>query len=74
MRAPADYADSFKVLEENNILKPDISLKLRQMVKFRNRLVHLYGEIDDVYIIEFIKNDLKDIEQLKTIITKTYLT
>lgn len=74
MRAPTDYADSFKVLEENNILKPDISLKLRQMVKFRNRLVHLYGEIDDVYIIEFIKNDLKDIEQLKTIITKTYLT
>ena len=73
MRAPTDYADSFKVLEENNILKPDISLKLRQMAKFRNRLVHLYGEIDDVYIIELIKNDLKDIEQFKTIITQIYL-
>lgn len=33
MRAPTDYADSFNVLEENNILQSEISLKLRQMAK-----------------------------------------
>ncbi len=74
MRAPTDYADSFSVLEENNIIEPELSLELRQMAKFRNRLVHLYGEIDDIYILEFITNDLKGIERFKTIITKTYLT
>ena len=74
MRSPTDYADSFNVLAENNILNPELTTKLRQMAKFRNRLVHLYGEIDDIYILEFIKNDLKDIQRFKTTITKNYLT
>ena len=48
-RAPKDYADSFKVLEEHGVLNEDLGMRLRQMAKFRNRLVHLYGEIDDAY-------------------------
>jgi len=43
-----------------------------QMAKFRNRLVHLYGEIDDAYVYEFMKKDLKDIEEFKSIIIKRY--
>ncbi len=73
-RAPKDYADSFKVLEENNVLHKELGKKLRQMAKFRNRLVHLYGEIDDEYVYEFIKKDLKDILDFKTIIAAKFLT
>lgn len=54
-RAPEDYADSFKVLEENDLLDPEEGIKLRQMAKFRNRLVHLYGEIDDAYVHNFMR-------------------
>jgi uncharacterized protein YutE (UPF0331/DUF86 family) len=72
-RAPKDYADSFKVLEECDVIGKELALKLRQMAKFRNRLVHLYGEIDNTYVHTFIHHDLKDIHEFKTVIANQYL-
>ena len=71
-RAPRDYADSFMVIEEEGLVPPELGQRLRQMAKFRNRPAHLYGEIDDAYVYEFIKEDLKDIEEFKSIIIKRY--
>ena len=71
-RAPKDYADSFSVLEENEILESSLTIKLRQMAKFRNRLVHLYGEIDDKFVYEFIHNDVKDIRTFQKVIMTNY--
>lgn len=71
-RAPKDYADSFKVIEEEGLIPPELGQKLRQMAKFRNRLVHLYGENDNTYVYEFIKEDLKDIEELRSHIINKY--
>jgi uncharacterized protein YutE (UPF0331/DUF86 family) len=73
-RAPKDYADSFKVLEEHAILNGDQGTKLRQTAEFRNRLVHLYGEIDDAYLYEFISKDLADILDFKKVIAAKFLT
>ena len=72
-RAPKDYADSFKVLEEQGVFDEKLGMKLRQMAKFRNRLVHLYGEIDDGYVYEFMRKDLKDILDFKSVIATKYL-
>jgi uncharacterized protein YutE (UPF0331/DUF86 family) len=72
-RAPKDYADSFKVLEENQVLDENLGIKLRQMAKFRNRLVHLYGEIDDAYVYQFIEKDLQDILAFKSLIARRFL-
>jgi uncharacterized protein YutE (UPF0331/DUF86 family) len=72
-RAPEDYADSFKVLEENGLLDPEEGIKLRQMAKFRNRLVHLYGEIDDAYVHNFILNNLPDILNFESVIAGRFL-
>jgi len=72
-RAPKDYADSFKVLEENSIINADQGNKLRQMAKFRNRLVHLYGEIDDAYVYEFMTKDIQDIVDFKAVIAGKFL-
>ena len=72
LRVPKDYADSFMVIEEEGIVARELGQRLRQMAKFRNRLVHLYGEIDDAYVYEFMKEDLKDIEEFKSIIIKRY--
>ena len=38
------------------------------MAKFRNRLVHLYGEIDNTYIFEYIIGEIKDFNEFKSII------
>ena len=73
-RPPKDYADSFKVLEEQTILNEKQGTKLRQMAKFRNRLVHLYGEIDDAYVHEFMNKDLQDIVVFKAVIAAKFLT
>jgi uncharacterized protein YutE (UPF0331/DUF86 family) len=73
-RAPEDYADSFKVLEENGLLDPTEGVKLRQMAKFRNRLVHLYGEIDDAYVHEFLLKNLQDIRNFESVIASKFLS
>ena len=70
-RAPKDYADTFTVLEENGIIPAELGHRLRQMAKFRNRLVHLYGEIDDQAVYRIAREDLDDIEAFKTAILKT---
>lgn len=72
-RAPKDYADSFKVLEEHEVFDEKLGIKLRQMAKFRNRLVHLYGEIDDGYLYDFIEKDLQDLLEFKKVITGKFL-
>ncbi|MCF8080934.1 MAG: DUF86 domain-containing protein [Desulfobacterales bacterium] len=73
-RAPKDYSDSFAVLEEEGILPADLSARLRQMAKFRNRLVHLYGEIDDRKVHAIVLTDLGDIEQFRKMIIKRFLS
>ena len=72
-RAPKDYADSFSVMEENGIVSSNLGKNLRKMAKFRNRLVHLYGEIDDAYVYDFLTADIDDIKSFKMIVTERYL-
>lgn len=72
LRAPRDYSDSFLVIQEEGLIASELGDKLRQMAKFRNRLVHLYGEIDNINVYEYIKGDLKDIEEFKSVIIKQY--
>ncbi len=67
-----DYADSFKVLEEHDVLNEGLGKKLRQMAKFRNRLVHLYGEIDNAYVYTFIEHDMQDILDFKKIVVQRF--
>jgi uncharacterized protein YutE (UPF0331/DUF86 family) len=61
-RPPNDYADTFTVLAERGILEQDFAERLRRMAKFRNRLVHLYGEIDNRQMLRVLGEDLGDFE------------
>ena len=72
-RAPKDYADSFKVLEEHDVLNEELSMKLRQMAKFRNMLLHLYGDIENQYVYEFMNKDVQDIPDFKKVISAKFL-
>jgi len=71
-RAPKDYADSFMVIEGEGLVPPELGARLRQMAKFRNRLVHVYGDIDDEYVYRFITEGLKDIEEFKRVVISRY--
>jgi len=71
-RAPKNYADAFQVLAEQKILDSELATRLQQMAKFRNRLVHLYGEVDDEFVFKALTEDLKDIFEFKKTIVETF--
>ncbi|PIV20958.1 MAG: DUF86 domain-containing protein [Deltaproteobacteria bacterium CG_4_8_14_3_um_filter_45_9] len=59
-RAPEDYADTFQVLGEQGIFDKDFLRTLKDMARFRNRLVHLYREVDDEQVFEILQSRLDD--------------
>jgi uncharacterized protein YutE (UPF0331/DUF86 family) len=61
-RRPADYYDTFVVLHENGILPEDSMPTLRKMVSFRNRVVHLYWEVDDATVYRILQENLGHFE------------
>ena len=69
LKAPNDYADSFKVLGETGVFEEAFMQRLIEMTRFRNRLVHIYWNLDDELIYKIICEDLKDIEQFLEIIS-----
>ncbi len=66
LRSPRDYADSFAVLSEHGIISKEFSQVMQQMAKLRNRIVHLYGEIDDRQVLEILQHRLGDFETFKS--------
>lgn len=62
-RVPEDYGDTFKVMSEEGAFDTEFSVELVKMAKFRNRLVHLYWEIDDTMIYKILEGYLGDLNK-----------
>lgn len=60
LRVPDDYADTFRVMAEARVIEKGFAVELRNMAKFRNRLVHLYWEVDDKQVHEILNTRLDD--------------
>jgi uncharacterized protein YutE (UPF0331/DUF86 family) len=63
LRAPEDYADTFSVLEEHGVLENDFAESLKEMARFRNRLVHIYWEVDEEQLYEILQSRLGDFKK-----------
>jgi uncharacterized protein YutE (UPF0331/DUF86 family) len=61
-RFPKDNADSFAVLVAEGVLPGEFREPLRAMARFRNRLVHLYWNVDDPRVHDYLREGLVDIE------------
>lgn len=59
-RAPEDYADTFSVLGEYGVVSDEFAKELRKMARFRNRLVHIYWEVDDKQVYNIIRANIGD--------------
>jgi uncharacterized protein YutE (UPF0331/DUF86 family) len=66
---PKEYAEVFRILKNNNILSEAVENKLILMVRFRNRLVHLYWDIDDEMIFEYLQEHLNDFQLFRKEVT-----
>ncbi|MBU0491985.1 MAG: DUF86 domain-containing protein [Chloroflexi bacterium] len=67
-RAPQSLADSFVVLAEHGVISADFLATARQMVGMRNRLVHLYWDMDAETVYDTLQDHLGDFEHFKAAI------
>ena len=57
---PKEYAETFRILLKEKIISTNLTNKLILMTKFRNRIVHLYWDIDDEFVKKIIEENLND--------------
>lgn len=57
---PNDYQSTFITLAENKVFPMDFSLKIAPSVGLRNLIVHKYGRVNIVKMVEDIKKDIED--------------
>ena len=68
-RVPDDYADTFRVMAEEGVLDNKILDDLVAMAKFRNRLVHLYWEVNNDQLYSILTSRLSDFKMVLTSIS-----
>lgn len=62
-RTPEDYGDTFRVMQENKAFDSKFTNSLIQMARFRNRLVHIYWDIDNGELYKILQTSLQDIRR-----------
>lgn len=62
-RMPEDYADTFEVLADEDVLDPGFAEELARMAQFRNRLVHVYWDVDDELVHDYIRERREDVRR-----------
>ena len=70
--APETYADIFRILEKIGVIENEFSDKLVKMAKFRNRLVHIYWDIDKEEMYNIIQTNLGDFEKFIECVIQYY--
>ena len=65
LRVPETYADMFRILVQNDILKDSQLEGFEKMAKFRNIIVHDYEKIDAEIVLGILEKNLKDFEGFK---------
>ena len=67
-QVPEEYAGCFSMLERAGLIPADLSIRLQQMARFRNLLVHVYWKIDYGQVYEVITTRLDDLRAFRAAI------
>ena len=57
---PNSYAEAVALAVENGIIPPELEDNYQAMARFRNRVVHIYDDLDSEEILDIIHNHLED--------------
>jgi uncharacterized protein YutE (UPF0331/DUF86 family) len=57
------FGECFEILGKKGGLSEDLTARLRKMVKFRNKLIHRYWEIEDKKILQYTREDINDFNE-----------
>lgn len=69
---PQNYQDTFSLLEKGGIITPEFAEEMKKMARFRNRLVHIYWEIDVEQLYEILATRLGDFKEFAQHIRKAF--
>jgi uncharacterized protein YutE (UPF0331/DUF86 family) len=67
-RVPKTYADTFRVLQEEEILDKGLFKTMEKMAKFRNVVVHDYDKVDTEIVVTILRKHLDDFLHYKNAI------
>lgn len=68
---PKTNAEAFRLLCRKKILNPEMESTYMAMARFRNRVVHLYEQVDNREIFRIISEGLGDFQHFVSDISKT---
>ena len=57
------YSEMFLILGKEKLIDSKLSQNLSEMAKFRNVLIHSYSKVDNLKVLDFVINELKDIKK-----------
>lgn len=69
---PQTLKDVFLILEKNQIIKKEMSVKMQKMVGFRNIAVHDYQSIDPQIVKSIVSHHLKDLEEFYDVVLRKF--
>lgn len=69
LRKPSSMNETFHILNEEDIISPDLKTKMSKMVGFRNIIAHDYEEINYEIVFEILQKGLSDIKEFIKIIS-----
>lgn len=70
---PKTYTDTIVICVRNGLISSDMENTYKNMAKFRNRVVHLYDNVDEEEIFHIIKDHLSEFDPFIKKVIKTYL-
>jgi len=70
---PKTYGEVFGLLAEAAIIPQDFAAMARVMVRFRNRVVHLYADTDEKQVYHILQENLRDFSSFIGFIVQRYL-
>ncbi|MCW2278843.1 type VII toxin-antitoxin system HepT family RNase toxin [Heliophilum fasciatum] len=70
---PQHHGHAVELLVQKGIFSSEFGLTLRKMIRFRNRIVHIYDEVDERSIYEVIQSHLQEFHEFVDIVSREYL-
>jgi uncharacterized protein YutE (UPF0331/DUF86 family) len=74
LAVPKTYREAIEILLREGILPESHRASFLQMSSFRNRIIHIYDEIDPSEIFSILENHLEDFETFIRAITQRYFS
>jgi len=64
LRTPSTSGEIIEILVENGFINPALRDRYISMIQFRNRIVHLYDDIDRKVLFRILQEESADIREL----------